>query len=1175
MRIESSPVEAGFTLVELMMGVVVFMVSAVVLGNHITSNFQAAHSQSDTVFAYTKAQAILSEIQALVDRGDVEAAVDLDILDDGITPRPHLTVMTDEQGNLLSPDHVVSGNTWRDGDWVWSRRLSVRPFAGLDNRNVRYVTVRILKADEDGREHELASLSSVVNSMATASPAIQVFDVYLLAIESVPGWWVFMESIVPFVESAITDLENRNPGFSVRTHWITKAGYGRDSVYRPYINADIDSHEPVHNVYWYPGTMPEGNASSSYYVADLIQARMLVDDVENNGWDADTNPYPYALADYYNHSQRYPKARELDALRTAAARRRADEIRVAHLNGTLIPDELDDMSTESALSVLLEDMISNPADYRHALLVNLHGELLPVPPLRNYSDAARCPEAVPGMRCVTHPEELRTQSPPSIGGEDTSLRLRTYVYKEDPDDPTIADVVPFERSVVLHVFDVDLTDGTGRLAPGVSLESIVGGVPVAGSDEYLRRAAVSYYDSLLPTEEMCYAAFFCETAAGERNYTRIYLFNTPTTCPQVLDTRGLAADRRSRLYGLEYNPSPMSGGVEAFLRDLTTIGTGPKNTARWVLTIPESVWDEARFCDRASPPNFFDPRTVGMEDLELTVHTRFMDLNNSAAADLAGLSPGGSLGFYYEPHNLSETYAWWAQTRDAVPWTERSQFQGDPRHNPYKDLMHGDPDFGDGYNWFFDSMSRTGEDARVDYPGIVRSWDRWNGGPNFDVPRFMELYRNALVGSRAIYTTLYGYSYYFVGMGNEIGYDAANGYPSSIPVNRKPWGDGETTTGFVDNIAGTRCYVRDGDGDYWWGRPWLGELCPDWAYVSHWTAPDLFGNLNGNLPSGTLPSDFLRQDIRSVHEGQTRFRGYGTDMYNAHHTTSTRGCVSFFNNGTATQHFNHHFSSGEGAVVGPGVELARNYGLPIPERAPINRPFSVDTGGNVPPEFDYSPYSTRRFSATLLQQFYDHPSGHTGSGLVQLADPVAERAGWIVINGLAANTASGSDLLGKFCLLSMVQSYFELGDTSLPHRIPQPPRVEIISPTEITELRDPSTITVLIRTEWHRWDKLRYTTTTPWSFAEDERWIDYVVMYSPDNGVSWRNVLDDSPVVPGEKPEDPLQVINDSGIGDEIVSWSVPAVSYPEGGYVLRVEGYRRGTSLHYSRHENRIFIQR
>ena len=40
--------------------------------------------------------------------------------------------------------------------------------------------------------------------------------------------------------------------------------------------------------------------------------------------------------------------------------------------------------------------------------------------------------------------------------------------------------------------------------------------------------------------------------------------------------------------------------------------------------------------------------------------------------------------------------------------------------------MTGDPDFGDGYNWFHDDLVDGVEDARPDFPGIVRHWSRWN-----------------------------------------------------------------------------------------------------------------------------------------------------------------------------------------------------------------------------------------------------------------------------------------------------------------------------------------------------------------------------------------------------------------------------------------------------------------
>ncbi|MGA0867605.1 MAG: type II secretion system protein [Planctomycetota bacterium] len=1168
------PSQRGFTLIELMMGTVVFVVAALVLGNHITSNYATTAMQRDKVFAFSRAQAILAEIHSMVDRGSVEDAIDLDVLDDGVTTRPALTIAEDANGNLVLPDHPLSGNFARDGEWQWSRRISVRPFQGLSNRSVRYVTVRILKRDGAGREHEVASLSSVVNSVGSAFPATQVFDVYLLAIESIPGWWVFMESIVPFVESAITDLESRNPGLSVRTHWITKAGFGRDRAYRPFINDENDSHEDVPSVYYYPGAMPVGNASNYYYVPDLMKARIAVDGTEQNGWDEDLNRYPYALADWYNHAMRYPQARELHEKRRDAVLERAEDIRQAALLGVQAPDPLEDMSVEPPLQVLLEDMASNPDAYRHALLINLHGELLPVPPLRNYSDPAKLPEELPGVRVVTHPEELRTQSPVGApSGVTTDVRLRVYAYMTNEDWKPSYGVMPDDHPILVEVMDMDLTDGSnsGLAASGVSIENLAGGVFVDGDSSYYSlRTAKNRMVHSLENREMSYTCWYIDRGTGQRKSTLFVLYSTPVIAP-AQDQRGLYQTERARPYNLAYVPGPVEGARD-FSRDLASTGDGPKNTARWVITIPSSTWNEARF--RTPEGGSYDPRSLSDPDVTLTVRTRIHDANGGQNWWDYGTWPNGTDNRIVEPQNLSETYTWWASTREAVPFTERSQFLGDPRHNPYKDLLSGDPDFGDGYNWFFDSLSNNSENSKSDHPGIVRTWNRWNNGPRFDVPRFMELYRTAIVGSRAIYTTLSGYSNYYVGIGNEIGYDSSNGYPNSIPVSLRPWGGASGTTGHVNNITYARALVRDyqSNGEHWWGMPWLGELYPDNVFDTQWMAVDAQGHVQGNLPAGW--PNFRRADESAVYTASVN-QAFGTAMLNSHHRTDTRGCVSFFNNGSSSAHFNHHFQSGTGSLVGPGIEIAENYGFPIPAQTSINRPFSVATGNNTPPEYGSAPYNSNRFHIGLTRQFYNHPGGNIGSGLVQFEPPNRSQAAWVVINGIAETTTSGSSFLAKYCLLSMFQSYFELGDPNLAFRIEQPPRVEIMAPTEISEIVDPAQIEVQFETDWLRWDRLAYTAGTSANFAEDESRLEYAIYYSPDNGITWRHAQDDSPAVIGQLPSDPQHVVADQGTGAEVYSWATPSGQFPEGSYLVRVEAYRRGRSMHYSVHQTRFYVER
>lgn len=492
MRNRHARLDAGFTFVELTFALLIMVIGAVVLINHLAVNYLSTNTERDRVWAYAKAQAILSEIQAYVDRGQVDAAVDLDVLDDGIVNKGVLSIQT-EGGALIPADHVVSGNFQRNGQWQWWRRISVQPFLGLNNRNVRYVTVRIFKRDAHGVDHPMADLSAVINSAGSAFPTSQVFDVYLLAIENIPGWWVFMDSIRPFVESMITDLENRNPGLVFRTHWITKASFGRNHGYRPYTNDDTTSHAVIPDVYHYPGRMPTGNASSYYYVPDNMRGRINCDGIERNGYDADRNPHPYALADFFNHAMRYPEELALWQQRVADVEKREAEIAAAKATGTAIPPELTDMSKEPTMRLFLEDLVTDPDKYKNALVINLHGELMPMPALRNFSDAAKSPVAYPNLRVVTHPEELRTRR--DDAGVTDSMQLRMYAYSQHTATYTGPAIMP--EPMVVEILGVDLTDASSptKLAATCTLQNVPGGVLVNGSSDYPTAWQVALHES--------------------------------------------------------------------------------------------------------------------------------------------------------------------------------------------------------------------------------------------------------------------------------------------------------------------------------------------------------------------------------------------------------------------------------------------------------------------------------------------------------------------------------------------------------------------------------------------------------------------------------------------------------------------------------------------------------
>jgi hypothetical protein len=212
----------------------------------------------------------------------------------------------------------------------------------------------------------------------------------------------------------------------------------------------------------------------------------------------------------------------------------------------------------------------------------------------------------------------------------------------------------------------------------------------------------------------------------------------------------------------------------------------------------------------------------------------------------------------------------------------------------------------------------------------------------------------------------------------------------------------------------------------------------------------------------------------------------------------------------------------------------------------------------------------------LAKTYYDHPSsGWTGSGLVELRDPSGTTSAYIVVNGISNAVASGSGFIAKYAVLTMVQSFLEGADPAMINRIPQLPRVEIKSPTEISELTQPDQIDVGFEVSWRRWDNQAYTSTTPVGYSEPESNLGYVIMYSRDNGATWMICNQDVPATPGVRPPDPLQIHLDTNPGPELVSWVVPGSLFPQGTYILRVECYRSGQRLHYAVHQVRVFIQR
>jgi hypothetical protein len=559
--------------------------------------------------------------------------------------------------------------------------------------------------------------------------------------------------------------------------------------------------------------------------------------------------------------------------------------------------------------------------------------------------------------------------------------------------------------------------------------------------------------------------------------------------------------------------------------------------------------------------------------------------------------------------NISRTFAWWSDDANDVPFTERSQFIGDPRHCPYADLKDSAPvlNFRNRYNWWFDNFKSPTANVFGSWQGYsatriendeAANADGWSDYHwRIDVPRYMELLRTGLINTDSVYTTLTGYCYFYMGIGNEIGYDSANGFPKGIPVSRKPfygvsgsrteqvmvpWGNPDDG-GTIGN--GMKLIKRDINdwSNYWWGRHWIGELYPDSDWNT-WVA-------NGNLATGNTNTTYIRLKRESINEDLPA----GTVFSYSRRCMREEGSNSFFLVGTRSNTFYHQYNTANGSLTPSGSEIAQDYAFPLPTSASINRPFRINWGGSSSwksnPDFDF-PGDFPHNSADIVRTYYSHPwsaPDGKGSAMVALTNAANTHTSFQVINGLSQTIESGSAFIARWAVLSLVHSFLTAGepDTALiaPVRIEQLPRAEIKQPTIITALDDPTTITVQWSSEFLRWDGEKYSQYYPNGFS-DPAWVNnlrYVLLYSNDNGDTWYYMESDPAAVPQQavperRPTGPLAAYMKADLnptGDEVFTWATPSDLFPESSYLIRVEVYREDKALHYSYHMEKIFIDR
>ncbi len=144
----------------------------------------------------------------------------------------------------------------------------------------------------------------------------------------------------------------------------------------------------------------------------------------------------------------------------------------------------------------------------------------------------------------------------------------------------------------------------------------------------------------------------------------------------------------------------------------------------------------------------------------------------------------------------------------------------------------------------------------------------WAGRVQVDMPRYYQLVRQALLSTTSVWANTNGWSWYYYGLGGEIGSDQS---PRSTGVQMKPdifmttYNAGAPVNGYND-ILGDGTWAnglwvasenKGSNSVTWYQRSWLGELYPDASYLSYWVP---YGNLpsvaNTTIPVADMPETF-------------------------------------------------------------------------------------------------------------------------------------------------------------------------------------------------------------------------------------------------------------------------------------------------------------------------------
>lgn len=1068
----------GFTIAEVLISAALMATVLVGMALFQTATLKVNGKEKDRAFAIQKSIQMMEEILAYQVTSGTKGTENIDTLAQSDTDYSFkLTI----DPRVTDPKTSLSGNREEASGYRFVRQIRVEPIS--NEKGARRVTVAVWLGDGNGTaapkdaNQPLSLVTNIVKAQAIKTQPTQAYDMYLIDIENVIGWWADPNTLRPTLANTIDFLKSNNPGLDIRTHWVRRLAYGRDSYYKPISNKSKPLNDiagvPLDYVYFYPG---KRDATQMRYNPDVIKGQLNVDGSSQSTVDK-TKFYEaqgaYTFADQFNHAVRYPEEEEKFA-------------------------NDPNPNKEMSLRMLLERM--GRGELKNAIIVNLHAEMIPVVPMRNYSDAARVPryenqkdyiknnwgvdvdnnEIVSGSRArlVTHPRQLYVQADNSfdpdttIANPDKTVNLFVHPYLSSDHATDVPDPYKEATIVVRDLEDYITVWNNGGKENSVQIDVCT--VETSGSNKkYVwKRVWPTDSDSLY---NMAYAGNslkdyyikdvkFMNGGDASKGYgdkdLRIRLENLPYTHSRIQHgSTKYGFTTAQSLHQFNYFPDP-------FLPDLSVGHSG----------------DEARFTGR--------------------VRIAFKVKSPKVVEVLTTIGDKDNLNDHQAP-NRSRTWVW---VGTPVPFSEQYQIVGDPRSNPNLDTRE------DGkYNRYFANFSADAYPATSGNPSgpvtgtagqapdtFAGTADSWHV-QDIDLPRYFEFWRRGLLKANGLYLNPSGYSFYYYALGGEI-------YEPGLTFSGKPFGSGGGVT--FDDIIGNLHLPKQVAPSLWYAKPWLGELYPD----EKW---------NDWMSLGNLPSAEFNLALASA---LPSWRADGSANVNHSKRMGGIGCQLFFNggsSGTAATSFNHYGTDGGmGQITSAGQLVANSFKMYLDAEYPSARAFNLDGGASAPgwtsSESDAWRTKLEWGLPGTTVGYYSQNNMASAQSLAPIVMRRSDGAGgedvaYMVMAALAPTGDSGTTTVARVALAGSLQAFFDMASPTFlsgaakgHEAIKLPPRVHITEPVEDSQLGGNSVKLKWTET-WARWNLENYTTVHT-NYASNAYKPDrvYNIKYSTDGGTTWK-----------------------------------------------------------------------